>query len=364
MQTKRRRRIADPLNELAAHEVWDPDTDQSTVTDLPGAAVAAAQREQPQQQQQPAGEDVPAAAGEAQQDSGDADVPPLDPYDGYSSAYYSESSADSGTFGAAQRPEPLVTRSSDAVLLAVSADKQQGVWAVRYRRGTQRKWRFALLALRFVEFSDGEQLIGYSRGCPCPCSDSSRMRTQLDCRNRPANTGDWLPAERMCSCCAELLAVRGGEAALRQMLQLSTPGDSGSLVQRIYVNDTRYTAVRAGDSFEDWGILDSKQRCCTCPSRQNICDHVHELLPETAEDSGQSTMCADDFEKKLKAYMDFDTGSRSLTCISRLQLPEQLEDDADLLQLIAGGLGIPCSPWTLLTELHSLCFVIVILFNF
>ena len=75
-------------------------------------------------------------------------------------------------------------------------------------------------------------------------------------------------------------------------------------------------------------------------------------------------MCADDFEKKLKAYMDFDTGSRSLTCISRLQLPEQLEDDADLLQLIAGGLGIPCSPWTLLTELHSLCFVIVILFNF
>jgi hypothetical protein len=107
------------------------------------------------------------------------------------------------------------------------------------------------------------------------------------------------------------MAVRRGEAALREMLRLSMPGGNSSIVQSIYVNGTRYIAVRAGDSFEHWGILDSKQRCCTCPSRQHICDHVHEVLHETAEDSGQSSLCAGDFERKLKAYMDLEKGCRS-----------------------------------------------------
>jgi hypothetical protein len=63
---------------------------------------------------------------------------------------------------------------------------------------------------------------------------------------------------------------------------------------------------------------------------------VHKVLPETAEDSGQSTMCGEDFEKKLRACTDLEEGRRRLSCISRRQLPEQLEDDAELLQLITG----------------------------
>ncbi len=337
VQTKRRRRIADPLNEVPAHEVYDPHTDQSTVVDLSRAPVAAPPRQQQQQQQQQsAREPVPTVAADAGQEGSDGDVLPPDPSDGNSSAYYSDSSIDSGTFGTVRRPQPLVSRSSDAVLLAVSADKQQGVWAVRYRRDNQRKWKWAFLALRFVRFSDGEQLIGFSHGCLCPCSGSSRLRSELDCRDRPANTGDWLPAERMCSCAEQLLAVLGGEAAVREWLQSCTPGDGDSIVKPFYVDGTRYIAVRAGDRFQHWGILDSQHRCCTCPSRQHICDHVHEVLPETAEDSGQSTMCGDGFEKKLRACTDLEGGRRHLSCISRRQLPEQLEDDAELLQLITG----------------------------
>lgn len=229
-------------------------------------------------------------------------------------------------------------------MLAVSADRRQGVWAVRFRRGTQRKWRFAFLGLRFVEFSDGEQLIGFSSGCPCPSSDSSRLRAQLDCCDRPASVRDWLPAERMCSCCTQLLTTHGGEAAVRLLLRISAPGDSSSIVKLVTFGGTCYQAVRAGDSFADWGILDSKRRCCTCPARRHICDHVHEVLPDTADGSGQTEMSAEAFETKLQACFDLEAGSRRLDCVSKLQLPEQLEDDAALLQLITGGrsMSFPC----------------------
>jgi hypothetical protein len=78
-------------------------------------------------------------------------------------------------------------------------------------------------------------------------------RSELDCRDRPANTGAWLPAERMCSCTAQLLAVLGGEAAVREWFQSCTPGDSDSIAKPFYVDGTRHVAVRAGDCFQHWG---------------------------------------------------------------------------------------------------------------
>jgi hypothetical protein len=196
--------------------------------------------------------------------------------------------------------------------------------------------------MRFVIFSDGERLVGFSSGCPCPSSDSSRLRAQLDCCDRPANLITWLPAERMCSCCTRLVVSHGGEAAVKRLMRIAKPPDTSSVVKWISFRNTSYQAVRAGEGFADWGILDSKRRCCSCPSRRNICDHVHEVLPETAEDSGQSTMSAADFEQKVQACLDIDAGSRRLTCVSKLQLPEQLEDDYELSQLITGGHCISC----------------------
>jgi hypothetical protein len=241
--------------------------------------------------------------------------------------------------------------------LAVSADQRQGVWVVPFRRGTQRKWRWFFLCLRFVEFRDGQRLVGFSRGCPCPSSDSSRLREQLDCRDRPANVRSWLPAERMCSCGTRLLAQLGGEEALQRLLRLSPPcDDDSSFVETLEVNAVCFSAVRVGSSFADWGTVDSQLRCCTCPSRRHICDHVHEVLPETAEDSVQSSgMSATDFEKKMHTFMDLDAGARRLTCVSKMQLPEQLEDDEELLQLVTGGYGsaIMCAWQDMLVFMRS-----------
>jgi hypothetical protein len=159
-------------------------------------------------------------------------VPPSDLDDGNSSPYYSDSSIDSSTLGGAQRTVPLVSGSSDARMLAVSTHKRQGAWAVSYRRGSQRKWRWAFLGLRFIRFSDGESLVGFSSGCPCPSSESSLLRAQLACCDRPANPDTWLPAERMCSgCCTQLLASQGGEAAVNRLIRISTPPDTGSVVK-------------------------------------------------------------------------------------------------------------------------------------
>jgi hypothetical protein len=53
-------------------------------------------------------------------------------------------------------------------------------------------------------------------------------------------------------------------------------------------------------------------------------------------------MSAADFEPKVQACLDIDAGSRRLTCVPKQQLPEQLEDDNELSQLITGGHCVSC----------------------
>jgi hypothetical protein len=48
------------------------------------------------------------------------------------SSFHSEGTTDSDNGSSAQQREPLVTKPSDAHLLAVSADKRQCLWAVRH----------------------------------------------------------------------------------------------------------------------------------------------------------------------------------------------------------------------------------------
>jgi hypothetical protein len=98
----------------------------------------------------------------------------------------SDSAGNSQPASDAQPVDRLVSRHGDAHMLAVSADKRQAAWAVRFRRGSQRKWRWAFLGLRFVASSDGEQLVGFSSGCLCTGISSSggRQLGRLDCRTR------------------------------------------------------------------------------------------------------------------------------------------------------------------------------------
>ena len=192
----------------------------------------------------------------------------------------SESDDDGSAVSNAQPVDRLVSRHGDAHMLAVSADKRQAAWAVRFRRGGQRKWRWAFLGLRSVDCSGGEQLVGFSSGCLCAGSDDNRQLARPDCRDTPGVEQSLLPAkQRMCSCCAQLLAAYGGGALMRRLLRLCTPGDNGSVVTPLFVGDRRYLAVRAGANFADWGVLDdTTRRCCVCPTRQRNCKHVLEVL--------------------------------------------------------------------------------------
>lgn len=192
----------------------------------------------------------------------------------------SDSDAEGKPASTAQPVDRLVSRHGDAHMLAVSADKRQAAWAVRYRRGSQRKWRWAFLGLRFVASSDGEQLVGFSSGCLCAGGGAGSCQlAQLSCRDAPAVNENSLPEQRMCCCCAQLLAAYGGSASLRRLLRLGTPSKSGSVVAPLYVGDRRYLAVRAGAGFADWGVLDdTTRRCCICPTRQRNCKHVREVL--------------------------------------------------------------------------------------
>jgi hypothetical protein len=194
----------------------------------------------------------------------------------------SDSDADGKPASTVQPVDRLVSRHGDAHMLAVSAGKRQAAWAVRFRRGGQRKWRWAFLGLRFVDCSGGkqaEQLVGFSSSCLCSSSDDNRQLAQLDGRDMPDAEQSSLPEQRMCSCCAQLLAAYGGSASMRRLLRLCTPGSSASVVAPLSVGDRQYLAVRAGACFDDWGVVDNTtRRCCVCPTRLRNCKHVREVL--------------------------------------------------------------------------------------
>ena len=150
---------------------------------------------------------------------------------------------------------PLVSRARDTCMLAVSAGRQQDVWAVHFQHGNPWKWRCAFLSLHVVKYSTAKQLIGFSSGCPCPSGDSSRLRAQLDYSDGPASVRSLLPARAavaaVCSCCTQLLTLHGGGTAMRRLLRISAPGDSSSIVKPVTFNGTCCQAVRAGYSIAD-----------------------------------------------------------------------------------------------------------------
>ncbi len=269
-----------------------------------------------------------------------------------SSGYYSEDSSDDGEVGFDAAAEPQAAGMAafgdgHAPLLAVDADKRQGVFAVRYRRPSQRKWRFSFLGFRRVRFSNGEQLMGYSKQCPCGASSS--LHAALEGQDRLGHRKAWLQAPRMCRCGEQLLASLGGEAALQRLFAVAPAGDGENIVKELSVAGVSYTAVRAGPDFADWAMLDSRDRCISCPSRQWSCKHV-QCQPETAAADSQPTLSAEAFEVKLRKEFDLEAGCRRMTCISQRRLPEDLPqpgessrpddaawvEDAALLELITG----------------------------
>ena len=149
----------------------------------------------------------------------------------------------------------------------------------------------------------------------------------------------------MCECGSRLLDRLGGPQALRKLLVSSASTHaSGRVVEQFNLLDgTRFHAVRGSGGFDSWGVVDAKGRCCTCSGNNWSCEHAS-LLQEpsaaaAATAAAATASAAAAWEAKVAREVDVATGIRPLKCISQQRLPEDLRDDARLLQLSTGALS-------------------------
>lgn len=330
MQPRRKRRAPDNESNCVGRSFFNDATQQWESYEPRSGAGAAAGPSQPSEDGAAA-----AAAPSLQQAAATLHASP----DGSAS----DGSSDSDSSDDADAPAPSTPLDealaaldlNSAQLLAVGGNKRQGVWLVRYRLRNQRKWRISFLGLRLLKLSDGEELIGYS--CGCPCGADTSVNATLEGQDRLGQPRSWLTAARMCPCGRRLVQHLGGSEAVQLLFCLAPiSSDTDNIVQQHSIGGSSYHVVRAGDAFADWGAVSSLGRCCTCPSRQWLCRHVA-ALPATAEIDRLPTMSAADFERKLDKEFDLVAGCCRLPCIAQPRLPEELQEDAALQRLIVGA---------------------------
>lgn len=217
-------------------------------------------------------------------------------------------------------------------LLWVSEDGREGHFLhCAEPSGGRRSWRHIFVALRFLRFQDGDVLTGW---CSNPhCSDRHEDGAIAEgCDELPYNKTWW--GGSLCQCCSSMAAGMGGEDELRLMFahhsNVSAALAEGHFTRDIRVLQPRHTvkAVKAGASFDRWGVVNDKGRCMTCHGA-GVCMHTESQPPP-------SRVTVEEWLQKLGKDFDFEAGCRKWTCISREQLPEEIEDDPHLLQIYNG----------------------------
>ena len=123
----------------------------------------------------------------------------------------------------------------------------------------QKMWRFVFISFRILQFSDGRALAAAVGAAIRPtCIAWSEAQTGLPTQK------SWLREPRMCRCSVTLLAGIGGEWHLQEQLQAAAQKyrSAGDINHQLRGRWATYTAVRAVNSFADWGVVDvCAERC-------------------------------------------------------------------------------------------------------
>lgn len=238
----------------------------------------------------------------------------------------------------------------------LSANRRTGTFVVSYNKvGKQRKIRFGLVSLQFTTFSDsssigGRQiqpdLLGWCSRQDC---GNSRLQDHIDGMCLLQQPREWLGDHANCACVDDLISILGGPdgVARRYTRENPTAGDRVVISPPLSIQRQQVRAIRADDTFDSWGIVNSQGRCQTCAAVSSSCPHLPHLSG-SPEDVAQAGMSDAAWEKKMNDLFDYETGTLKIKALSSQKLPQRLQDDARLCNLITGmtPCPLPCS-WLL-----------------
>lgn len=232
-------------------------------------------------------------------------------------------------------------------ILRISDDRQELEVVIPWRDSSVR-WKrlsYAIVGLRWLSFQEGKLLVGWCKGGGC--SKPSKLGKLLTgCPGSEGSADNFFPtpqpgedsmcSDSWCACCTAAVDAVGGTEGLQTILAAAetTVGvNHGTLVVDC---GAAKQAVRAGDSFGSWGLVvwdDTNVPVCqTCPRSKSRCEHVQVLIdPMLLPAQSTQGLPKEEFEEKLSKELE-----GMSPCISRGQLPEELEDNISLLQTVTG----------------------------
>lgn len=233
-------------------------------------------------------------------------------------------------------------RSHDTTpLLWVAADGREGVFLIPCHRAPYARQEFGFCALRFVEFLGAQQLVSW---CNTPsCLNRTELGPLYSQKDFPTISSEDMLGDTniICECASELVRQLGGQAAVR-VLYRKPPLSATRCTPHTY-DGKDYQLVQLGPLLEDFAVLynrGEKQLCsnAACSNHKSKCSHLDRAAEGVEQSARPHWLPPEQFEAKLAAVFDMQSGVRKLNCLSRKPIPEDMGPADPLGQLCIGKL--------------------------
>ncbi len=189
---------------------------------------------------------------------------------------------------------------------------------------------------------DGNLLV--SRCHNCPCHDPSFLTKHgFGCDFQHTSKHEVGQYHLHCAAALELMEGLGGRDNVLDLFEQATPTQHCGepiVIPLTPAWGREYVAVNPGVELETWGVVDVKHSICgVCPRNKSLCQHVGAISmggDDAASDGRNVFSDPGVWNEAFDKVFDREEGKRKLTCISRLQIPEAMADDADVHRICKG----------------------------
>lgn len=209
-------------------------------------------------------------------------------------------------------PVVFVSQDRAEAHILVPESIETGQWGHRQRK-------FLFVGLRIVQFADCSKVVGWCSSNNCS-QHGSHVQALFEGMHYAGRLSEQFAGmQSHCEWSSKLLSAWGGDAGVRHLLQHAAITDSSVHRQDSSNHQLSLQAVRAGDSFNDWGVIlqhrSGSAWFCTKCSHVHDCPHLA-VVGQNASAQPHLTLDNDQFNRKLDKDFNIETGQSAMMCCS------------------------------------------------